>query len=172
MINIAESEAKIAALIEPQALALKYPETPLFKLKEFPGDLFALGKAITCNTVNIKFKDIEFEEATQFHQCCQGQINNVNWEILIINANLRTHRETYKIAESIIQELRGKYLLVNLDNALIQGQSPAQVTSYTFTNNTRGSKTSDSGQMSGCYASRIIISSKFTDKYDAESPIN
>lgn len=167
MIDIAASEAKISALIEPQALALKY-SCPPFKMIEFPGDLFALGKAITTSTVNIKFKDIEFEEASQFHQCCMGQINKCNWEILIINANIRTHRDSYKIAEAIIQELRGKYLLVNLTGDLIQGQSASQITSYTFTNNTRGSKTSDVGAMAGCYASRIILSSRFTDKYNAE----
>lgn len=171
MINIAESEAKIAALIEPQALTLKYIGTPAFKLQQFPGDLFSLGKPVNCNSVIIQFRNITYEEPEQFHQCCVGQINKCNWEILIVNANLRTHRETYKIAESIIQELRGKYLLVNLNNELIQGQSPAQISAYNFQNSIRKGRTSDNG-MEACYQSRIIISSKFTDKYDAESPIN
>ena len=161
MIDIKATEQKISAALDPATLVATYG-CPAYKLRAFPGELEELGKPINCNHVQVKFSNIQYDKYTdlKFSQKCITQINEVYFNILIQNNNLRSHTDVYEIATAVILELRGSCLLTNLQQDIIQGQSPAQITDYTF------KKVANGG---ACYQSEISLMNYFTDVYKAKS---
>ena len=158
MIDIKLTEENIKELLDPVAVIAEFPNTPAYKLRVFPGELEDLGKPIKCNHVQVQFKNIKYEEYSQlkFGQRCIVQINKVNFNILVQNNNLRTHTDVYDIAGAVIQRLRGKCVLQPVAGNTVQGESPVQVTDYSF------GKVKNGG---ACYQSNIDIMSCFTDTY-------
>lgn len=161
MIDIKLSEERIQSILEPEILVPAF-NIPKYKLRVFPGTLEELGKPINCNHIHVKFLYISFDEYEDLSltRKCITQVNEVYFGVYVQNNNLRKHTDVYQIANAVIRSLRGCKLLVNETGDEIQGQSPAQVTKYEFTDVKNGG---------ACYQSEINVMCKFTDIYRTKS---
>lgn len=156
MLSIAATEDVIGSLIE-ELLVVPLAQPP-FALTLHPGDLDdrAIG-ARGVSSVILRFKSINFEDKASINPLasCFAQVNVVNWEILVNNNNLRTHRDTYSIAQAIIRKLRGRKLLVSASGDTF-AQSYSEVTEFRY-------MTFDENK--SCNKAVIVVSSRFTDTY-------
>lgn len=157
IISIKNTEEIIKQLLDPTIISVEY-SVPAYRLNIYPGELVDLGKPISCNHVQVKFKNIDFEnyKNLKFSQVCIGQINEVYFEVLVQSNNLRAHTEVYEIASAIVTKLRGACVLAGNDSTLLENQAPIQIAKYTF------DKVDNGG---ACYQSTIDVMSSYADTY-------